>query len=211
MKTKTILFSCFVTALFGGLAGCAFSGESVFKPHEQGYDVVTISHNRDLMHTYRRSEVYYWDEHGKKTLIWRYLSDQFLYTNDLALFHGYLTTGPDDPGGATRRGVERLFLVHESGPAVDITEDVVLLWAHRTGTNLLLALKKGYIASLKKGDEAFEVRVGFRFGAVGTVELSRDELLKMIREAKEKGKPMKDPGFGTPYLKRDWEAELSKP
>jgi hypothetical protein len=210
MKRRRMLFSCVVTVLFGSLAGCASSGESLFKPHKEGYEVVTVSRHRDLMHEYQRGEIYYWDKNGKKTLIWRYRSNQFLYTNDLALFHGYLTTGPDDPGGATRRGVERLFAVQGSGPPVDITEDVVLVWAQETGTNSLLALKTGYIASLQNRDDVFQVRTGFRFGAVGTVELDRDALLKIIREAQQRGKLMKDPGFGTPYFKRDWEAELNK-
>jgi len=81
-----MLLGCLVSVLFGGLAGCVFPSESPISTvkvtawcHQlqQGLDA-HVSKERSLL----------LDKHGKKTLIWRYLSNQFLYTNDLALFHG---------------------------------------------------------------------------------------------------------------------------
>jgi hypothetical protein len=204
---------CHLLTLLASLAfvGCASSRETVSKPSGAGYGTVEVTNNRDLAHTYRRTELRYWNTSGKDTLIWSYLSNQIVYIgNDEAIFHGWLTTGSSDPDGPGRRKSERLFAVQGNGPAVDITDDIILLWAKASGTNAVDALRKAYVASLSKRTNTIEIEVAVMFGGWGTVELSQDQLNKIILQAKQTGKEMEDPGFGTPYLKRDWKLDLDK-
>ena len=66
------------------------------------------------------------------------------------------------------------------------------------------------IGDLGKTANGLTVKVWVQDIGTGTIELTQDQLLNMIREGKAKGKQMKDPGTGTLYLKRDLEAELRK-
>jgi hypothetical protein len=197
-----------------GLAGCALlpPSKDVERPKGEGYGVVARTYHRDMMHTYSDVEVDYWDKKGKRTLIWPTLADQLVQIGtDGAVFHGHLINGPSHPY-AGQRGPIRFFAVRQKGPVVDITDDVVHLWAKASGTNFSEVIRSGRqrIGNVERQGDVFSIHVGILGDGGGTVEITQDQLLNMIREAKEKGKPMKDPGTGTPYLKRDWEAELGE-
>jgi hypothetical protein len=194
-----------------GLAGCALlpPSKQVDKPQGQGYGTIGFTYHRDTLHTYGHVEFYYWDEKGKQTLVWPTLSMFVPIGTDKALFKGYLIDGPSDPFPGTR-GPLRLFAVQGAGPVMDITDDVVHLWLKASETNFLEVIqsKCQRVLKMEQNGNNFTFEVGVIGGGSGTVELTQFHLFDLIREAKEKGKPMKDPGIGTSYLKRDWEAEL---
>jgi hypothetical protein len=194
-----------------GLAGCALlpPSKQVDKPQGQGYGTIGFTYHRDTLHTYGHVEFYYWDEKGKRTLVWPTLSMFVPIGTDRALFKGYLINGPSDPF-AGQRGPIRLFAVQGAGPVMDITDDVMHLWPKSNGTNFLEIIHNGWqqIWNVEQKENNFVVKVSTAGDGVGTVELTRDQLLNLIQQVKEKGEPMKDSGTGTPYLKRDWEAEL---
>jgi len=211
MKTKNKP-SCWllVPVLLTSLAGCFFPSHTEVRAQSEPYGAVYVSRTTDLIHTATRVELYHWDKDGKKAPVWRFMSGQLVWTNDMALFLGYTTVGPADKNSPTASDKERLFAVEGAGPVVDITDDVIRLWVAGNSTNLSDALKRAYIPSLKRQDDRFEIKVKIPTESGSTVELSVDRVLDMIRLAKEKGKHLKDPGFGTPYLQRDWEAESRK-
>jgi hypothetical protein len=191
------------------LAGCFFSSRTEVRTAGEPYGMVDVSRTTDLIHTSTRGELYHWDKKGKKTLVWRFLSGNLVWTNDMALFLGYTTVGPADKNSPTASDKERLFAVEGAGPVVDITDDVLRLWAAGNGINLSNALKRAFIPSLKRQGNHFKIEVELLMGSNGIVELSVEQVLDMIRLAKEKGKHLKDPGFGTPYLKSDVETKIS--
>jgi hypothetical protein len=198
-----------------GAAGCASllpPSKYVEKPKGEGYGIVARTYHRDMLHTYNDVEVDYWDKEGKRTLIWPTLADRLVQIGtDGAMFHGHLINGPSHPY-AGQRGPIRFFAVRQKGPVVDITDDIVYLWTKASGTNFSEAIRNGRqrIGNVEQRGEFFRIHIGIMGDGGGTLEITKDQLFDLIREAKEKGKPMKDPGTGTPYLKRDLEAELSK-
>jgi hypothetical protein len=200
-----------IPVLVTGVAGCFFPSHTEVRAQSEPYGAVYVSRTTDLIHTATRVELYHWDKDGKKAPVWRFMSGQLVWTNDMALFLGYTTVGPTDKNSPTASDKERLFAVEGAGPPVDITDDVIRIWVESNNMDLSYTLIRTFIPSVKRQGNHFEIKVALQSGrSSGTVELSVDQVLDMIHLAKEKGKHLKDPGFGTPYLKRDWEAELRK-
>ena len=209
MNSQTLLrLRCILLlGLILAVSSCALPRRHTSKQPGARYGLVIVSFNRDLMHTLRRYEVHYWDQQGHRTLVWKYLANQLVFTNNLALFHGYLTTGPSDPFGSTRRGEERLFAVDGSGPPADISDEVICLWARANGTNLSYALKRQAIGNITRHHDKLDIHVDLWGGGSGDVNLSWNEIADLIHHAKEDGERVKDPGFGTPYLRRKVESD----
>ena len=188
--------------------GCRFLPPSKHTsgPHGQGYGTVALTYHRDMLHTYGHVELHYWNERGKRCLVWPTLSRFVPLGKDAVLFIGYLIDGPDDPY-PSRRGPLRLLAAQGPGPVMDITDDVLLLWLKPTAASFVQELASSRIDTIKKSDTGILVDVFQYPGKTGTVGLTRDQLFQIMRETKDKGIRMKDPGLGTPYLKRDREME----
>jgi hypothetical protein len=187
MLTRSMLLWVTAVLLTAGVLGCVT--RSVSRPEGQGYGLITVRTTTDLIHWGAKYHVYYWDAKGKRTRIWDSLYHQLVQDQDIALFQGHYQT--------------RLFAVHAAGPVADITDDVALRFAEATGTNLLVAGKELSVGDIKKHDHAFDVQLGRIMGRHGTVTLSRDDILKLVQEAKDHGERMEAPPFGGPYYRRE--------
>jgi hypothetical protein len=192
-----------------GAGGCGhLPSKTVHRPSGQGYGTISVT-QPSIDEVAGHVELCYWDVNGNRTLIWPTLNQLVPLGKDAALSQGYLINGPSDIH-AGRRGPVRLFGVRETGPVVDITDDVHLLWLKPSGTNFSEALGAAGIGDVKKDGPNVSIRVYQRAEEGRTLRFAEDEILDMIRAATQKGKELKDPGLGTPYLKRDREAEAGE-
>lgn len=205
MKTDLncrVIFAGLSIILTVGCASLLPPSRKVSKPSGERYGVVDLTYHRDWLHTDGHSELHYWDKNGKETLVWPVLAGGVISigTNG-AVFKGYLIDGPSDrfPG---MRGPIRLFGVNGVGPVIDVTDQIVFLWAKSSGTNISEAIRRSSIGRVERTNDLFVVEVFLSSGPGGRVELNESQLLDIIRETKEKGMQMKDPGSGTPFIKR---------
>ncbi|MGA2240746.1 MAG: hypothetical protein ABSH11_01720 [Verrucomicrobiota bacterium] len=177
-----------VTIIYAAsVAGCVT--RSVTKPQGEGYGLITFSKTTDLIHWGMTSHVYYWDDKGHRTRVWYSRHYWLVDDKDIALFDG-------DNG--------ELFAVHGSGPVIDITDEVKLIWAKASGLNFDAVRRSAGIYSATKHDHSFTVRVGFAMGEKGNVEFSREQILALIDKAKQKGVRLvydHNTHKGMPYLK----------
>ena len=195
-KTEThFLLAALTSSLI--LGGCMT--RSVDRPQGEGFGVVTHESTTDFIHWGSRRELCYWDKGGKRTRIWHSCTG-FCQEGDVALFRGLIYQSP------RASGTSRLFAVHGLGPPAIIQDDVFALWLKQSRTNLSEAGSAAHLSGFGKAGTNFSVRVAsgwLKGDRRGTVELTREQVLIMIRNVEESGKQLRDGRYGTPYIQRD--------
>jgi hypothetical protein len=84
------------------------------------------------------------------------------------------------------------------------------LYAKASGKDIRGAIKTHAIGRSRNQGDRYLITVSNIGKEDGTVELTRDDLLKLIQDARKKGQLLKDPVYGTPYYKREVTSDLPK-
>jgi hypothetical protein len=209
MKASRKAIGHFVALLlFLNLGGCALLSRQGSRP-PGGNGFAVVSYWSGYIHKSGFHELHYWNRAGKHQVLWRRLifENNIDNENDLALFHGLLNLGPDS---SMVDQVSRFFAATDGGPVADIADELILLSGRARNRNLPDVLRTHAIGRLSKQGDRYSIAVGEIGKDWGKIEVTRDELLKLIQDAREKGQLLKDPVFGTPYYKRDVTADLPK-
>jgi len=188
-------------------AGCVT--KDVSKP-ASGHGYGLVVYWSGFIHKSRQIEVHYWDEGGKETAIWRELSGSLKSLDDVALFTGDVYEGPPSYDQKQSR---HIFAVQGAAPPADITDDVILLDVKANETNVISEIPHRAFAfgSIHTKNNEFQLEIGdSQTHRDTTLELTRAATIDLIRAVKEKGHLTNDPGWGTPYYKRDVAADLNK-
>ena len=122
MKFQTYLVCVLIGAAVVWTQGCG-EKKSDFRPLSGGFGVVTTWIGIDSGPS---AELYFKDEKSNLTLIWPFLGTRSydpLFTNDMAFF---IADMPDELG---RLGTGVYLAVQAPGPALDVSQDLLKLWA----------------------------------------------------------------------------------
>ena len=190
--------------LCAGLAGCASS--TVIAPQGNGYE--------EVAHPYRgstpadtRISFRYRAPDGRTSLIWPALyGANEVIKNEVAIFVGevaYVSSDPDDPRG-TR---PHLFAVKAPAPPLDITREVLDLWALINGKDPVRAGK--YLSLVTPAEKAgrLELQLEFLTNEKGwpdqsTVSLDWNQVSDLMRDVQAHGTAQKDLRWGAIYVAR---------
>jgi hypothetical protein len=185
----TILLGCSLLLL----PGC---GTVDVEPLGYGFEEVTHSHSGLAEPRPGGTALDYvapkpkWATAGKRTRIWPslYVSTRVV-TNDIALFVGEI--GYRAQPNNDRAIKPRAFAFKVGGPPLDITDEVLLRWAKKTGEDFNHLRSRAEILGPKRLNNHVEfLFAGGRNDVV--VTLDWNEILDVIREVKEKGVVRKD-------------------
>jgi hypothetical protein len=190
-------FAFMLCAFMLGCAGLLPPSKLEEKPKSAGYGVVAQTYHSDSMHSYTMIELCRWDEKGRRSSLWPALNDFVPLSNRVVAFEGHLVDGPSDkyPG---RLGPIRLFGAEDAGPVVDLSDPLISLWSKSSGTNFASAKQNGSFGTMKRRSDGLSIEIFLWPHGGGTVELTTDEFLKLIRDGKAKGTPMRDAGTKAP-------------
>lgn len=153
------------------------------------------------VHKHRRIELHHWQDNKKDTLIWPNLTMKWVIkdNDDLALFFGWLNRGPSVH---SKVGFE-MFAVEKKGPAVNITDDLVHRYVRGIAANAETALRDYSVSAFEEKDNRFVFTISEIGKHDGTIVLTRNEVMNLIHEIKERGQLLKDPVYDTPYYQRN--------
>ena len=134
-------------------------------------------------------ELYFKDKNSKLTLIWPFLGtggDPMLFTNDMAFF---IADMPDEQG---RLGSGECFAVQAPGPALDVSEDILKLWAE--ANNLKFQNLKRYYSPINVQEVGGGIKIhyvgGERFpeNPEATYIATWEQVSNIIQDVKRTGK-----------------------
>jgi hypothetical protein len=190
----SVLIGCFY---FTGCAG--LPTKDVSKP-AGGNGFGLIVYWSGALHPHRRIELHHW-RNNKETLVWPSLTMKWVIKDnvDYALFFCWLNRGTsvDSPVAF------ELFGAENSSPPVNLTPEIIRESATGRANISALESRKFYVGEMEEKDGKFIFGVLGQGNKVVWVEKSKEQVLNMIREVKEKGELLKDPVFGTPYYQRN--------
>ena len=202
LKTGKKLLFLLLFALLVVVQGCG-KQQPDFRPISGGYGVVTKWVGID---SGPGGGIYFKDANSKITLIWPFIGlsgAPMLFTNDMAFFIGEM---PDNQG---RMGDGAYFAVAAPGPAVDVSEDLLKLWAESNKIDFQ-KIKRFYSPlhiQEVKGEIQVEYVGGERFPDYPEAKYvaTWEQLSNLIQNAKRTGK---EHTLGKPqvvYLKNDYD------
>jgi hypothetical protein len=149
------------------------------------------------LHPHRRIELHHW-RNNKETLVWPSLTMKWVIKDnvDYALFFCWLNRGTsvDSPVAF------ELFGAESSSPPVNLTSEIIRESAKARG---LSETRKFHVCSMDEIDGKFLFGVCGQGNDETEVVMSKEQVLNMIREVKEKGELLKDPVSGAPYYQRN--------
>jgi hypothetical protein len=206
MNSKIIF--CLLTACL--LAGCASETTGDFNPVEGNFGYV--AHVRGFTDRSLTMGFCYRDANGKTTVVWPYLQmvahNNMVVSNDTAVFVGGVASLLTD---GNEHLLDRLIAFKgPDGPAMDITDQVLLKYYAGTGMGLT---NYGGLNSLDKTNGSIQIefisakiRPGTKniwdgFGCFET--LSWNEIEAIMQDVKQNGKLKKEKWSGTEYLQKD--------
>ena len=149
----------------------------------------------------------YRDHDGKTTLIWPSLYGvNEVIKGNMAIFVGDVAYADEDGRGTH----PRLFAVQFPEPPVDITQEVLWLWAKSTGRNFNKALPKFNLVTPAEKNDALELQLEFWPGdftavdknwpAKSTLQLTWNDVSELVSRVKTKCVLQKDLRWHTPYI-----------
>jgi len=182
--------------------GCEKS-QPDFRPISGGFGVVTKWIGVD---SGPGGGLYYKDGNSRITLIWPFIGlseEPMLFTNNLGFFIGEM---PDDQG---RMGTGAYFAVEAPGPAVDVSEDILKLWAE--SRNLDFEKVKGRYVPLQITQTATGIQVHFLGDEKlpATCVVNWQQISNIIEDVKRTGKERVIEKPHVIYLKKDYGAASS--
>jgi hypothetical protein len=195
--STSLLVAAYVFSI--GFVGCVPHWEVDRPPGGRGYGI-----NSFWMESWEASGVrcslHYWDSRKRDHLIWRRLHSEWAVDNenDLAVFNGVVEV---QGSTAAVENWTRAFAVEGTGPPVDISDKIKVLYFLARGTNRAQPLGS-YSALLSKRKSAdFVFDIGNMRDKSGTLTLSVTDVRRLIHEGKEKGQRLKDLKTGLPYFR----------
>jgi hypothetical protein len=203
MKHSIKMKKLFVPLIFAFLVLTQGCGERQpdFKPISGGFGVVTKWVGVD---SGPGAALFYKGNESKPVLIWPFLGlneEPMLFTNDMAFFVGDI---PDNQG---RFGDAVYIAVQAPGPALDVSEDILKLWAE--SKKLDFEKMRGQYAplELKAVPDGIEVHYLGDENLPATFAMSWQQVSNLIQDVKRTGK---EHAFAKPhmiYLKNDYGPE----
>jgi hypothetical protein len=181
------------------LSGCTLPSKDVDKP-PSGTGFGLVVYWSGTFHKHRRFELRYWQKNEQTTVIWPNLTAKWLIkdNDDLALFFCWLNRGTSVD---SKVGFE-IFAAEGKGPPANLTDDLVHQFVTMVATNVAISVRDCVVTDVKELDGRFVFKVSDIGEHQGTIELTRDEVLKLIHEIRDQGQLLKDPVFETPYYAR---------
>ena len=197
MKTlTTIAIQTVNVALFASLAGCAIPSRDISKPAGgKGFGLVVYSSG--VMHKHRRFELRRWEPDEKASVIWPELTWQWIIKDDMAVFLGWLNKGSSF---ASSPQWLQLFVAEGAGPAVNLTDEIVLQYVKSHKPETSDSIEKYSVGPIKEQNGHFLFTVSEIGKEDGTLKLAKDQILDLVHRAKQSGALRKDPIHGTPYI-----------
>ena len=147
------------------------------------------------------AQLYYQAPNSKPVLIWPFMglrNAPILFTNDMAFF---IADVPDEQG---RLGNGTYFVVQAPGPALDVSEDLIHIWAE--SNHLDFKKLKGHYLPLRLSSTNNGALVHYLCDPdvpQATFEVSWLQLSNLVQEVERTGKPRTVKKPHVIYLKRD--------
>ena len=197
MKFRTHFIRLLVGAAVVLTQGCG-EKESDFQPLSGGFGVATKWVGID---SGPGAKLYFKDNKSKLTLIWPFLGTRgyhMQFTNDMAFF---IADMPDELG---RMGTGVYLAVQAPGPALDVSEDLLKLWAesHKLDFDKL----RGHYMPLqvKASPGGVEVHYLGSEKLPVTLAVSWEQISNIIQDVKLTGKRHVTEKYQAVYLKKDY-------
>ena len=183
MKRRIKSAALLLCTTFPLIQGCSEKEQtSDFQPLQGGFGVVTKWVGID---SGPGAGLYYKSNTSKPTLIWPFLgpaSGPLLFTNDIGFFIGDI---PDDQG---RLGRGTYFAVQAPGPALDVSEDVLRLWAESKNVDFKKVKDRYSPLDLKATVGGIEAHFIGDEQLPATIDLSWEQISNIIQDVKQTGK-----------------------
>ena len=174
-----------------------------FVPLENGFGVVVQAIGID---TGPGAELYYKGTNESPVLVWPYIGTSgypILYTNDIALL---LADKPDDQG---RLGHGALIAVRGTGPAMDISKDVLQIAAKQAQVDFRKALR--VCRPLRLNETGGKLKVLYLANELAEpnipdlgVQVTWEQIFEIMREVKSSGKTNRFVNSEVLYLQKDY-------
>jgi hypothetical protein len=197
-QINRIVTISFLSILFLCVQGCG-QKHSDFVPLQGGFGVITKWVGIDSGPSVA---LYYKGNQSKPTLIWPFFgpsSGEILITNDMVFF---VADMPDEQG---RVGSGAYFAVQAPGPVLDVSEDLLKLWAE--SNHLDFTKVRGRYSPLEEIAVGNKIKVhyaGYKDDPEGTFVISWEQLSNIIQDVKRTGKQHVIQKPYVVYLKKDY-------
>jgi hypothetical protein len=178
LKTQINLPVPLLFAFLVLMQGCG-EKQPDFRPISGGFGVATKWVGVD---SGPGAALFYKGNQSKPALIWPFLTDDLFFTNDMVFFIGDV---PDDQG---RLGSGFYFAAQAPGPAMDISEDILKLWAE--SNHLDFAGVRGRYVPLEEDAVGNGIRVHFLGDEKlpATYVIGWEQVSNIIQDVKRTGK-----------------------
>ena len=178
--------------------------QSPFRPLQNGFGVVTQPIGVD---TGPGAKLYYKGTNEPPVLVWPYIGTHgypILYSNDIALL---LADNADAQG---RLVLGALIVVQGTGPAMDISDDVLKIASEQTHADFQRALQVNHPLRLNQVEGKIEVYFVAKVGSGGSdlkARITWDDVFEIMRDVKTSGRTNKITNTDVLYLKKNYPFE----
>ena len=199
MKTQINLLIPLLFAFLVLMQGCE-EKQSDFQPIYGGFGVAAKWVGVD---SGPGAELYFKDQNSKLTLIWPFLGTSgypMLFTNDMAFF---IADMPDEQG---RLGSGVYFAVQATGPALDVSEDLLKFWTESKKLDFGKVRKRYVPLRVWSTENGVKLQyAGYENEPEATFAVSWEQVSNIIQDVKRTGKEhiIKEPHVV--YLKKDYD------
>ena len=182
LKTQINLLVLLLFAFFVLTQGCE-PKKSSFTPLQNGFGVMAQWVGID---SGPGAELYFKDKDSKPILIWPFFgssSGEILITNDMAFF---VADMPDEQG---RLGSGAYFAVQAPGPVLDISQDLLKLWAESNHLDFAKVRERySPLEEIAVGNKIKVHYAGYKDELEGTFVISWEQVSNIIQDVKRTGK-----------------------
>jgi hypothetical protein len=175
--------------------------EAQFKPTQNGFGVMVQWVGID---TGPGAELYYKGTNETPVQVWPCIGtggDPILYTNDIVLL---LADKPDDQG---RMGNGALIVVQKTGPAMDISDDVLKIAAEQAHVDFKNMLRTCKPMSLTQVEGKMKVYYVAKLGSGSPdleVQITWQQIFEIMRDVKSSGNTNKVINTDVLYLQKEY-------